>query len=143
MESDRNRKRRSAWNVLLLVAVGVMFLLRPTVGVAQSTGPVAPDVRSVICDALRRIETAVGQRDVARQVIAQYLARFGCTGPGPITTTSSVPGASSTTVTSGPTTTTLPGTPTLPTSSTMLPPCPTSIPGVSTTSTSVPSPCIP
>ncbi len=143
MEDNRRRKRPSAWSVLLLAVVGVVFLLRPTVGVAQSTGPATPDVRAIICDALRRIDAAVGQRDVARQVIAQYLARFGCTGPGPITTTSSVPGPASTTSTSGPTTTTLPGTPPPPTSSTMLPPCPTSIPGVSTSSTSVPSPCIP
>ena len=157
------RRRHRLW---VLAACAGLVVVPPGAGLAQqagSPGQVAqldPSVREPICQALRSLQGAFAGLPGFDQLVNALLQSFGCAGATPgttttttvvgTTTTTTVVGTTTTTTVVGTTTTTLvPGTTTtvgtgttMPTTSTSLPPCipnnpsTTTIPCVSTTTTS-------
>ena len=179
-EAEGSRRPRLPWRgALIVLAVLAGWSITPSVDAAQSNSArgrdgaasLADDAQSRVCRRLQNALATLGDRESTRQALSSRLELFGCTGPQPTVTVTTLPATTTTsihfdcplpgggvgpcpttttvpsTTTSGPTTTTTtrPGATTTLPPPTTLPPCPsttTTDPPVSTTSTSVPS-CVP
>jgi hypothetical protein len=132
-ETQRKARRAPSrrWAAVLVAAVAVVSQLQGSPAQTQTLPPIGATFQARICQALQSVQATSPVNDLVRQVLAPFLAGFGCTAPP-----TSVP-STTTTITFPPTTSPPVTFPTSSTSST-LPPCP-----ATTTTTVFPSTTIP